>query len=206
MLTLLVQSQPRAACHSLASLQIPGRLASAQQRGIRLCRRPSQLGRKLSSSILRGNGSPGLRRPSGAVRGISSSQTLRSSPPSTKAAAAPSIPLTTASPLKTATPSTSPTTKPRTGTSASSSFVSLTSSTPSAARGFCSPAFPNALHSSASPSSTTATMADRDILPGTVKPVHYDLLLTDLEFKDWTYKGTVKYVVSRSPRPPPKGA
>lgn len=34
-------------------------------------------------------------------------------------------------------------------------------------------------------------MADRDILPDNVKPVHYSVSLRDLEFKTWTYKGTV---------------
>ncbi|KAL2017417.1 hypothetical protein VTK56DRAFT_2219 [Thermocarpiscus australiensis] len=35
-------------------------------------------------------------------------------------------------------------------------------------------------------------MADRDILPDDFKPVHYDLLLRDLDFKSWSYKGTVR--------------
>lgn len=34
-------------------------------------------------------------------------------------------------------------------------------------------------------------MADREVLPDGVKPVHYNLSLKDLEFKNWTYKGTV---------------
>ncbi|KAH8885332.1 hypothetical protein GQ53DRAFT_365934 [Thozetella sp. PMI_491] len=34
-------------------------------------------------------------------------------------------------------------------------------------------------------------MADRDILPDNFKPVHYDLVLTDLDFDSWSYKGTV---------------
>ncbi|KAK3689171.1 peptidase family M1-domain-containing protein [Podospora appendiculata] len=34
-------------------------------------------------------------------------------------------------------------------------------------------------------------MADRDILPGAFRPRHYDLVITDLDFKNWTYKGTV---------------
>ncbi|KAJ2902484.1 Alanine/arginine aminopeptidase [Zalerion maritima] len=34
-------------------------------------------------------------------------------------------------------------------------------------------------------------MADRDILPDTFKPSHYGLAITDLDFKDWSYKGTV---------------
>ncbi|KAF5258162.1 hypothetical protein FOXYS1_11281, partial [Fusarium oxysporum] len=35
------------------------------------------------------------------------------------------------------------------------------------------------------------TMTDRDVLPDNVKPKHYDLSLRDLEFTNWTYKGTV---------------
>lgn len=34
-------------------------------------------------------------------------------------------------------------------------------------------------------------MADRDILPSDFKPIHYDLAIKDLNFKDWSYKGTV---------------
>ncbi|PNY27511.1 Aminopeptidase 2, mitochondrial [Tolypocladium capitatum] len=34
-------------------------------------------------------------------------------------------------------------------------------------------------------------MADREVLPDRVKPVHYNLSLKDLEFENWTYKGTV---------------
>lgn len=36
-----------------------------------------------------------------------------------------------------------------------------------------------------------ATMADRDILPDTFKPVHYDLAIKDLDFAKWTYNGSV---------------
>ncbi|CZS77032.1 unnamed protein product [Fusarium graminearum] len=35
------------------------------------------------------------------------------------------------------------------------------------------------------------TMTDRDVLPDNVKPKHYQLSLRDLEFTNWTYKGTV---------------
>ncbi|KAK0624250.1 peptidase family M1-domain-containing protein [Immersiella caudata] len=35
-------------------------------------------------------------------------------------------------------------------------------------------------------------MADRDILPDNFKPVHYDLVIKDLDFKAWTYNGTVR--------------
>lgn len=38
-------------------------------------------------------------------------------------------------------------------------------------------------------------MADRDILPDTLKPSHYNLSLRELEFQDWTYKGTVDITV-----------
>ncbi|KAI5458169.1 peptidase family M1-domain-containing protein [Mariannaea sp. PMI_226] len=34
-------------------------------------------------------------------------------------------------------------------------------------------------------------MDDRDVLPANVKPRHYNLSLKDLEFKNWTYQGTV---------------
>ncbi|KAF7561600.1 hypothetical protein G7046_g2545 [Stylonectria norvegica] len=36
-----------------------------------------------------------------------------------------------------------------------------------------------------------AKMDDRDVLPDNVKPSHYNLSLRDLEFKTWTFKGTV---------------
>lgn len=35
-------------------------------------------------------------------------------------------------------------------------------------------------------------MADRDILPDSFKPRHYDLLIKDLDFNNWTYNGTVR--------------
>ncbi|KAM0278728.1 hypothetical protein ACHAQH_005022 [Verticillium albo-atrum] len=34
-------------------------------------------------------------------------------------------------------------------------------------------------------------MADRDVLPDTIKPSHYVVSLRELDFKNWTYKGTV---------------
>lgn len=34
-------------------------------------------------------------------------------------------------------------------------------------------------------------MADRDVLPATVVPSHYNISITSLEFKDWTYQGHV---------------
>lgn len=34
-------------------------------------------------------------------------------------------------------------------------------------------------------------MSDREILPDNVKPVHYSLSLKDLDFKNWSYHGTV---------------
>lgn len=39
-----------------------------------------------------------------------------------------------------------------------------------------------------------ADMSDRDILPDHFKPVHYDLVLKDLDFSTWTYTGTVTSV------------
>ncbi|KAL2891232.1 Aminopeptidase 2, mitochondrial [Ceratocystis lukuohia] len=39
-------------------------------------------------------------------------------------------------------------------------------------------------------------MADRDILPEAFKPSHYNLSLYDLEFKNWTYNGTVSIDVA----------
>ncbi|KAJ4288837.1 hypothetical protein N0V88_007166 [Collariella sp. IMI 366227] len=36
-------------------------------------------------------------------------------------------------------------------------------------------------------------MTDRDILPDNFKPVHYDLTIRDLDFPNWSYKGTVRY-------------
>ncbi|KAK4208605.1 putative aminopeptidase [Rhypophila decipiens] len=35
-------------------------------------------------------------------------------------------------------------------------------------------------------------MSDRDILPDDFKPRHYDLVITDLDFAKWSYKGTVR--------------
>ncbi|KAK0609929.1 peptidase family M1-domain-containing protein [Bombardia bombarda] len=35
-------------------------------------------------------------------------------------------------------------------------------------------------------------MADRDILPDSFKPAHYELVIKDLDFEKWAYKGTVK--------------
>lgn len=37
-------------------------------------------------------------------------------------------------------------------------------------------------------------MADRDTLPDHVKPYHYALSIRDMNFKDWSYQGTVRYV------------
>lgn len=39
-------------------------------------------------------------------------------------------------------------------------------------------------------------MADRDILPDNFKPSHYDLVIKDLDFGNWSYKGTVTCVLS----------
>lgn len=35
-------------------------------------------------------------------------------------------------------------------------------------------------------------MTDRDILPDTFKPAHYDLAIKDIDFKNWSYKGSVR--------------
>ena len=40
----------------------------------------------------------------------------------------------------------------------------------------------------------SSIMADRDILPGTVKPSHYDLSISSLNFEDWSYQGHVLLV------------
>lgn len=40
---------------------------------------------------------------------------------------------------------------------------------------------------------TSANMADRNVLPDYFKPAHYDLVLTDLDFKNWSYNGSVTY-------------
>ncbi|KLU92364.1 aminopeptidase 2 [Magnaporthiopsis poae ATCC 64411] len=37
----------------------------------------------------------------------------------------------------------------------------------------------------------SAVMADRDTLPAVFRPSHYDLYLTNLDLKNWTYNGTV---------------
>lgn len=37
-------------------------------------------------------------------------------------------------------------------------------------------------------------MADRITLARNYKPSHYSLSLRDLDFRAWTFKGTVKYV------------
>ncbi|KAK1727724.1 peptidase family M1 [Colletotrichum acutatum] len=39
--------------------------------------------------------------------------------------------------------------------------------------------------------SRVGNMADREVLPESIRPSHYVLSLRDLNFKDWTYKGTV---------------
>lgn len=44
-----------------------------------------------------------------------------------------------------------------------------------------------------------AIMADRNILPDHFKVIHYDIVLTDLDFKNWTYDGTVTYVHNIAP-------
>lgn len=34
-------------------------------------------------------------------------------------------------------------------------------------------------------------MADRDVLPAAIKPAHYALSLSSLDFKNWSYQGKV---------------
>lgn len=48
---------------------------------------------------------------------------------------------------------------------------------------------------------TTASvnMADRNVLPDHFRPAHYDLVLTALDFKNWSYNGSVTYEIL--PRP-----
>lgn len=41
--------------------------------------------------------------------------------------------------------------------------------------------------------STDAKMGDRNILPDHFKASHYDLVLTDLDLKNWAYNGVVTY-------------
>ncbi|KAI1388603.1 peptidase family M1-domain-containing protein [Hypoxylon trugodes] len=42
----------------------------------------------------------------------------------------------------------------------------------------------------------SSIMADRDVLPSTVTPSHYDLSISSLNFKDWSYQGSVAIDVS----------
>ncbi|KAI1659358.1 peptidase family M1-domain-containing protein [Daldinia decipiens] len=42
----------------------------------------------------------------------------------------------------------------------------------------------------------SSIMADRDILPSTVVPSHYDLSISSLKFDDWSFQGTVDIQVS----------
>lgn len=46
--------------------------------------------------------------------------------------------------------------------------------------------------------SNAANMADKDLLPDTFKADHYDLKLTNLDFKDWSYNGSVTYEICPS--------
>lgn len=41
----------------------------------------------------------------------------------------------------------------------------------------------------------TFDMGDRDLLPDSFKAAHYDLKLTNLDFKDWSYNGSVTYAI-----------
>lgn len=46
-------------------------------------------------------------------------------------------------------------------------------------------------------------MGDRDLLPDSFKAGHYDLKLTNLDFKDWSYNGSVTYDILPLVAPPP---
>ncbi|RBQ95478.1 hypothetical protein VDGD_20268 [Verticillium dahliae] len=39
-------------------------------------------------------------------------------------------------------------------------------------------------------------MADRDVLPDAIRPSHYVVSLRELDFKNWTYQGTVRQVAN----------
>lgn len=64
-------------------------------------------------------------------------------------------------------------------------------------------------HSSAIATTTHANnMADRNVLPDHFRPAHYDLVLKDLDFKNWSYNGSVTYgkvcpAIRRTPSTPP---
>lgn len=49
----------------------------------------------------------------------------------------------------------------------------------------------------------TFDMGDRDLLPDSFKAAHYDLKLTNLDFKDWSYNGSVTYAILPLVAPPP---
>ncbi|CRK18527.1 hypothetical protein BN1723_011614, partial [Verticillium longisporum] len=44
--------------------------------------------------------------------------------------------------------------------------------------------------------SSFGNMADRDVLPDAIKPSHYVVSLRELDFKNWTYQGTVRQVAN----------
>lgn len=68
-------------------------------------------------------------------------------------------------------------------------YCSATTTSPSSSTSSSSASTAALLHSDTA--STDATMADREILPDNFRPQHYDLVLTDLNFADWSYKGIV---------------
>ena len=51
--------------------------------------------------------------------------------------------------------------------------------------------FSSTPHTSCSAIIPSSIMADRDILPTTVKPSHYDLTVESLKFEDWSFQGRV---------------
>lgn len=52
--------------------------------------------------------------------------------------------------------------------------------------------FSSTSRSSCSAIIPSSIMADRDILPSTVVPSHYDLSIRSIQSKDWSYQGSVK--------------
>ncbi|EEY19393.1 aminopeptidase [Verticillium alfalfae VaMs.102] len=47
-------------------------------------------------------------------------------------------------------------------------------------------------------------MADRDVLPDAIRPSHYVVSLRELDFKNWTYQGTVRQVANHQVAKPTK--
>ncbi|OPB39679.1 Aminopeptidase N [Trichoderma guizhouense] len=75
-------------------------------------------------------------------------------------------------------------------TGSSTSFSSWSSRNRSGIRSLL-PLIPQRSCSAHARANNPNKMADRDVLPDNIKPSHYVLSLRDLDFKNWTYKGTV---------------